>query len=221
MDWVRSSQLDWYLERSAELEAEAGHKVPSLLFQHIIMPEISEFFPKAPKILEEKINNQDIICEYKGQKFFRYPVQSRITGTAIDHPTPPWDSDGEFDVLAARGDVMAVITGHDHANSFTATLRGVDMAQLPGTALNNSFGANIYRGATLFALRESKPWSYEREAVTYKQLAAMSGSEIGDYARRDEARNDYIYFLMRISSLLGDFLSSIIAVIASCVRGAV
>ena len=47
-DYVHQDQIDWYVKTSEELEKKAGHPVPSIAFQHIIVPEVAELLVDSP-----------------------------------------------------------------------------------------------------------------------------------------------------------------------------
>ena len=47
-DYVREDQINWYKTTSEALERANGKKVPSLAFQHIIVPEIYDIFLRSP-----------------------------------------------------------------------------------------------------------------------------------------------------------------------------
>ena len=47
-DYVHQDQIDWYVKTSEELEKKAGHPVPSIAFQHIIVPEVAEHLVDSP-----------------------------------------------------------------------------------------------------------------------------------------------------------------------------
>ncbi|MDR2646927.1 MAG: metallophosphoesterase family protein [Oscillospiraceae bacterium] len=172
-DWVHEDQIAWYQSTSESLQAaNGGKKVPSLLFQHIIVPEVYEGFFKAPFAVPSMTGT------FNGQTRLLIPDFRKYDGFLLESPCPPYTSAGEFDAIAARGDVMAIITGHDHVNNFTMRLRGVDLVQIPGTTLGGSYGFEQFRGATKFILHEDAPESYEKELITYKDLAKEPDSGI-------------------------------------------
>ena len=179
-DWVRKDQIDWYRAESAALEAQTGAKVPSLAFQHIIVPEIYELYPALP------FEIPTISMTFLGTPRLLLPNLLTFDGVVLERPSPPYYSDGQFDAWVARGDVMAGVFGHDHANDFTAPLRGIDLIICPSTTFYTD-GADVTRGATLFTLEENKPWSYGKQAVTYRKVAGLPGSQIGR-ARSDDSR---------------------------------
>ena len=179
-DWVRGDQIGWYMAESEALESQTGAKVPSLAFQHIIVPEIYELYLALP------FEIPTISMTFLGTPRLLLPNLLTFDGVVLERPSPPFYSDGQFDAWVERGDVMAGIFGHDHANDFTAPLRGIDLIICPSTTFYTD-GADVTRGATLFTLEESRPWSYSKQAVTYRKVAGLPGSQIGR-TRSDDDR---------------------------------
>ncbi len=48
-DWVHEDQIDWYKTKSADIAAANGGLVPSLVFQHIVVPEVYEVLKQVPQ----------------------------------------------------------------------------------------------------------------------------------------------------------------------------
>ena len=180
-DWVRKDQIDWYKAESEALEAQnGGEKVPSLAFQHIIVPEIYETYARLP------VEIPGISMTFLGVPRLLLPNLLKFDGVIMERPCPPYYSDGQFDAWAERGDVIAGVFGHDHANSFTAPVRGIDLVGCPSTTFYTD-GADVNRGAVLLTLDENEPWSYCKQEITYRKLAKLPGSQIGR-ARSDDSR---------------------------------
>ncbi len=174
---VSQNQIDWTTAASDALKAQNGGKpVPSLLFQHIIVPEIYDDYYSLPFELPFEIS---FFEEYLGKVRSPMPNFLKIDGYVMEPSCPPHFTQGQFDALVAQGDVMAMISGHDHVNNFTAPMRGINIEQISGATFDGSYNAAPVRGATLFTLDEAKPWSYEKKLITYWQLSLRSGSEIG------------------------------------------
>ena len=88
-DYIRSSQLDWYRTHSEKLAQEnGGQPVPALAFFHIPLREIERALLEAPN---------------------RY-----LVGNNGEEPCPSRVNSGLFGLFLERGDVQAVVTGHDH-----------------------------------------------------------------------------------------------------------
>lgn len=161
-DRVRPSQIEWYKAKSAELKAaNGGEAVPSLAFQHIIVPEIFEALD------EVEMGTPGAISKYG--KFYALPETAAEGSFMGEPPCPSAVNDGEFDALVEGGDVLGIVTGHDHSNSFIVPYRGIDLINSP-TCGFQSYGMSEVRGIRVFTLDESDPASYETYIVKYPEL---------------------------------------------------
>ena len=174
-DWVKQDQIDWYKEASRKLQRENGGKpVPSLAFQHIVVPELYDYFPQSPFPIPPATET------IMGVPRLFLPDFLQTDETLRGLPSPAKHSNGELAAWKERGDIFAAVFGHHHANSFTAQQEGIDLVALPSVNFGNAYNANVHRGAALFTLRESAPRSYNHEKITYRQLAARPDSNIGN-----------------------------------------
>ncbi len=175
-DIVYPDQVQWYKRTSEALEQEAGHKVPSLVFQHIIPPEIFDYLEPAPA-------GTDLPTKSHAGRGGRYLMQFKADANVSpsdylfqEWPCPPNYNTDEVEVMAERGDVLGIISGHDHTNIFTVHMEnGIDLIQTPGMSYQ-SYGADNARGFRVFTLDENDPWSYETETYTYYEF--MTQDEI-------------------------------------------
>lgn len=165
-DCVTEDQIEWYKNRSKELEAQAGHKVPSLAFQHIIVQEIYEvMFPKAlfeiPYLTET----------YSGVTYSVInPDTSVFKGHLFEAPSPGYYNRGQVDAMLERGDVTAILVGHDHLNSYEVDYKGIDLINTPGVSFN-AYGNEFVRGSRLITIKEDNPNEYTSEVITVNELA--------------------------------------------------
>ena len=163
-DHVKQSQLDWYKAKSAELKAaNGGEVVPSLAFQHIIVPEIFEALEEVPSNVDGAIN--------KNGKFYILPETAAEGSFLGEPPCPSATNGGEFDAFLEGGDVLGIVTGHDHSNSFIVPYKGIDLINSP-TCGFQSYGMTEIRGIRMFTLNESAPAEYETYLVSYADLFA-------------------------------------------------
>jgi hypothetical protein len=82
-DWVRKDQIDWYAAASQALEAQAGAKVPSLAFQHIIVPEIYDIYPALP------FGIPGLTMEFLGKNRLLLPNFLEFDGVMLERPYLP------------------------------------------------------------------------------------------------------------------------------------
>ena len=152
------AQIEWYKTKSAELEEAYGRKIPSLMFQHIIVPEIWD-------ALDECEAGTPGSYGHNGKS---YKLPEGTVGELNETPCPPNYNNGQFDAVLERGDVMAMFFGHDHTNSFELDYKGVGLINTPGIGFNSYNGWN--EGVRIITLDENDPWSFETESVGYFDL---------------------------------------------------
>jgi predicted MPP superfamily phosphohydrolase len=193
-DRVRRDQIEWYIEKSIELQqANGGQKVPSLAFQHIIVPEVYEaLFIKSPFRLNKLTKNFA-----DGSSYLYIPNLIKLNGMMFEAPCPSYGNDGEWDTFVERGDVLGCAFGHDHINSFVVKYRGVDLIQTPGSSFR-SYGKDIIRGVRLLTIDENDPWSYETEVLTAAELAQKDGSKIPEITGKSAFRYSFFSILSKI-----------------------
>ncbi len=172
-DCVRADQVEWYVNRSKELQAaNGGALVPSLAFQHIIVAEVFEaMYFRTPNLGKASRNFSN------GVSYSIVPNPLKVKGILQEIPCPSMDNEGQWDAFVERCDVMGCATGHDHTNSFVVDYKGVDIIQCAGSSYE-SYGNDNVRGATLFTVYEDWPFYYELERVTAADLAVKPGSEL-------------------------------------------
>ena len=160
---VHKDQIDWYVKKSNELkEANGGEPVPSMVFQHIIVPEI-----------------YDVLAKDKDGKWI---LPEGVDGELWEDPCPPHYSNGQFDAMVAQGDVVAMFFGHDHKNSFEVEYKGVDLVNTPGATFS-SYGDHN-RGARVIDIKESDTSTYTTEVIRWL--------EFYDAENNPAAKNEFI-----------------------------
>ena len=169
-DSVRDDQVRWYAETSRALEAEQGQKVPSLVFQHMIVQEIYDvMFPEAYIKIP-------FVTETYGNKTYSVfnPDTSTFKGHYFEAPSPGVYNYGETDTMISRGDVLGILVGHDHVNSYEVNYSGIKLINTPGAA-HKAYGNQFVRGSRLITIKEDNPWEFESEVITVNDLALSNG----------------------------------------------
>lgn len=128
-DRVRTEQIEWYKETSAKLKAEnGGQNVNSVVFQHIIVPEVYDALKKVnfwqPFAVEHIYNEGE---------YYMFDPDVVNYGMLNEKPCPGYYNDGQFDTLVETGDVLAMFTGHDHTNAFGVRHKNIDIYTSPST----------------------------------------------------------------------------------------
>jgi len=153
---VTKAQIEWYKEKSAELEATYGHKIPSFMFQHIVVPEIWDAMDKHNEYVAGSVEH--------GGKYYTLPEGT--IGALGECPCPPNYSNGQFDAVVERGDVMAMFFGHDHTNSYEIKgYKGVDLVNTAAVTFRSYNNEEV--GVRLITLNENEPDTYETQSLNY------------------------------------------------------
>lgn len=143
---VHKDQIDWYVRESNKLkEANGGKVVPSMVFQHIVVPEIFDALVK----------------DANGN----WALPKGSQGVLGEDPCPPAYSNGQFDAMVEQGDVVAMFFGHDHKNDFIVNHKGIDLSTTPGVGFS-SYG-NIDRGVRIIELDEKDLSTYKTNVIKW------------------------------------------------------
>lgn len=187
-DYVHEDQIEWYKNTAEELKkANGGKVVPSILFQHIIMPEAYEaIYPRLPFKM-----GKDYTID--GTTYFPVPFFNRHAGIILEPCSPPFVNGGQWDAIVETGDVIATFHGHDHVNDFTATHEGIDIVNVP-TVGCQAYSDAISRGAGLITLDEKDLSAYEYEMIYFFNMALEEDSEI---LSKEGARSEAYYKFIR------------------------
>ncbi len=140
-DYIHSDQIEWYVEASKFLqEQNGGEKIPGLMAFHIPLQETYVAW----------LNRDGL--EWTGQK-------GGAVGSSGYNP-------GFFEVIRRRGDIRAIVNGHDHANDYMVNYAGIKLCY---TSTVTHYDANI-RGTRFFVIRESNPADVETYMTYIKDL---------------------------------------------------
>lgn len=137
-DYVRDDQVEWYVNKSNELKrANGGEAVPSIMFQHIPIPEI-----------HDAVENGTL-----------------ISGQLNRTPRPSKHASSQFSAVLKQGDVKAMFFGHDHVNTYTINYKGIDLVATP-TAGVGAYG-DENKGVRIIELDEKDTSTYETRLVNF------------------------------------------------------
>lgn len=149
------AQIEWYKETCEQLEKENGKKVPSFMFQHIVVPEIFDALVKVPEGTEGAV-------EYCGEF---YVLPENAVGKLGETPGSPYYNNGQFDAILQCGDVIGMFFGHDHLNAYDVEYKGVMLCCTPSTGFVSYNG--IDNGVRTITLYEDDLENFDTEVVTY------------------------------------------------------
>jgi len=181
---VNTDQIAWYEKTSNELKAQnGGTPLPSLLFQHIPVPEIYDLCDVVPAATTGAIKG------YRAKSKNYYELNPKIAaGKLLEAPCSPDQSSGEFDAWVKQGDVLGAYFGHDHVNDLKGTYKGIDLGYTPGSGFY-LYGSGVYRGVRTFELNESDLLHYKTDVLYYKDLVSpIADTTINDSYTNNELR---------------------------------
>ncbi len=138
---VYADQVQWFEEINDK-------NIPSMAFQHIIVGEIMDVFYKEAGPLSVYTK----FCNGKNYDLLIPDYSAIKSGALTEPPCPGVENHGQFDALV-RQNTVAIFSGHDHVNTFTVNLNGVDIVNTAGATFN-SYGNDILRGGRLITIKE-------------------------------------------------------------------
>ncbi len=162
---VKKETVEWYKRVSAELREEnGGEPLPSLMFQHIPMPESAS--------LQKECNKDDegAIPFYENGKIVKYIKldTEKAHGHLGEQICICKDNYGQLKALQEMGDVKAVVYAHDHLNNFIGSHDGINIIQ-SSCASFRCYG-NHLRGVRVFEIDENEPENFRTYFLTYWEL---------------------------------------------------
>ena len=148
-DYVHDDQVDWYVKKSNELKAENnGVPVPSLAFQHIVVPEI-----------------------YEAMEHGTY-----IEGYVNENPSPSHHPSKQFNTMVSQGDVKGMFFGHDHVNTYTYAYKGINLVNTPAGGFGVYGDSN--RGIRVIELDEKDTSTYKTRLINYLDTYVTTETEL-------------------------------------------
>lgn len=163
---VAQEQLDWFQAKRAKTAQEDGRPVPAIVFQHIPVPEYYDVLRRVPKGTKGAV---EAFRTHKNEFYALPEAVAAAGGFLLESPATPDDNAGEFDVLKADGNVLALSVGHDHYNSFVAEKDGVRLMYTQGCGFN-VYGPKRKRGMRIITLKEDDLSRFDTHTVTFDEL---------------------------------------------------
>ena len=183
-DAVHEDQIEWYKKTAKELADKNGGKVlPSLLFQHIPVPEEYELIREAKPY--EKL---DSVQGHKTYSDKYYMLKPEVEGYLGEGPAVPDFNSGEFAAWKETGDVLGAFFGHDHMNDFAGYVDGILLAQCK-TAGFRVYTDGCRSGVRLITLEENNPENVQTRMYHFKDFGLKSKS-LDPYMRNVSDRQD-------------------------------
>ncbi len=171
---VSESQIEWYRKTRDKLYADNKKYIPSIVFQHIPVPEVYNLLIKNDKKTAGYVRGYD---QYAGYYTIDKDNCRNYEKSFIgESPAVPFKNGGEFDAFKECGDVFSVYYGHDHANSFVGRYQGIDLGYTQGVGFN-TYGPAYKRGVRVFEFDEKNPAEYETYTVTAEDFPDFEVSD--------------------------------------------
>ena len=164
-DGVYPDQIEWYEGVSQKQKAaNGGEAVPSLLFQHISVPEIV----KLMKVVPAGTPN----ARRRGTTWRVLDEELYINGNfgEASYPSETDRKIEQYDSWLEQGNIAGAFFGHDHCNSFMGRTRDGIILGYNGGAAFRSYGDGDKRSVRVFDIDEKDPWNYESHLRTYGEL---------------------------------------------------
>ena len=113
-DYIKANQVAWYKQTSELLQKyNGGELVEGMMAFHIPLYE--------NRLAYNNRNNKDIVSEWDGER-------------NEDICSSNKDMNDMFETMLARGDIKAVVTGHDHINDYMFNYYGIKLCNSPNVS---------------------------------------------------------------------------------------
>lgn len=171
---VQKDQVEWYKMESDLLALQNnGKRVNSLVFQHIIVPEVYDALSKTDS---QKLFSFEHM--YNDNEYYMFNPDVKNYGTLNETPCCGYENYGQFDAMAEKGDVLAMFTGHDHTNAFGVEYKGIDIVNSLSTRYNRDSYSTQY-GYRIIEVDESDTSVYSSRVVHWYDM--ISAKDVVDY----------------------------------------
>jgi len=165
-DTMLPGQIDWYKTTSDKIKAaNGGVTVPSIVFQHIPVPQIYDLLTPVDKSTPGAVKGSG------AQSGNYYVLDSTKTSGGVlgEGPCPLQHDQSEFAAWQSQGDVMAAVFGHDHNNSFQGTTGGIQLMYDASVGFY-SYGNGDLHGVRVLEFNQDSVTQFTTRMVYWKDL---------------------------------------------------
>ena len=134
-------QARWFWETDIAAEKKYGHKIPGVIAAHVPLQE-HQLIPQNPSL-------------------------TGMTGELEESAGIPCMNPGLFAAAYERGDILAVVSGHDHINTFAGTYMGIELSEDASLGYD-VYGSDRLRGGRLITLKAKTPRAFGSRHVYLK-----------------------------------------------------
>ena len=165
-DKMLDGQIEWYKSTSNSLKAaNGGVAVPSVVFQHVPVPQIYDLLTEVDKSTPGAKPGTD---DHSGKYYV--PNNSLVTsGELGEGPCTLVNDQQEFAAWQQQGDVMAAVFGHDHSNDFCGNLQGIDLMYESSVGFY-MYGNGYRHGVRVMEFNEKNVHNYQTRMLFYDDL---------------------------------------------------
>lgn len=192
-EYVKPEAIEWYEKQSEMLEKENGEPVMSLMFQHIPVPQTKSLFVECEKTDKAAVKTRD-------GNFYKLDT-SKASGYAFEYAETTSEDFGQIDAIRRRGDVCALVFGHDHINCFTAEIDGVNIVQSPGASFR-SYGNMVSRGVRVFEIDEKDTSTFKTYTTSYFDLYGKKFFSVLRYIMNADEYEKVKAILLSLSAII-------------------
>lgn len=150
-DNVHKNQIEWYRKTRDAYEKKNGTVIPSVVIQHIPVPEIFELITEVKKGMKGAVQG---FRNHAGKWYVLNKEKVNPEGFMKESPADPMENSGEFEAMTEKGDVKGIYFGHDHINSFNGKVHGVDLGYTQGAGFH-VYGPGLDRGVRMIHLHKN------------------------------------------------------------------
>lgn len=147
-DNVHKNQIEWYKKIRDGYEKKYSKVIPSVVIQHIPVPEITELLIETSKKTKGAVQG---FRNHAGKWYVLNRERVNKNGFMKESPADPMENSGEFEAMAEKGDVKGIYFGHDHNNSFNGRVKGIDLGYTQGAGFH-VYGPGLDRGVRMINL---------------------------------------------------------------------
>ncbi len=170
--YVKDDQITKYNEVSNTLKAgNGGVAVPTMVFQHIPVPQIYDLLQVATASTAGAVKGQCL--NWSNDYWILDPTNSTITGKIAEGPCPCTnDHRNQYNSWVAQGGMVGAFFGHDHKNTFVGTTGdNITMGYAKAATLNSYNDGDP--GFRYYEL--SADGTYTTKSVTATTIGAEEG----------------------------------------------
>ncbi len=138
---VYHRQARWFWETDRRIEEMYGERIPGVMLMHIPLEE--------------------------HRLVATNPSLTGLTGEIEESCGIPSMNPGLFAAAYERGDILAVVAGHDHINTFAGRYMGIELSE-DGSLGYDVYGSDNLRGGRLLTFREADVRDFASEHMYLK-----------------------------------------------------